>query len=75
MGFGKPLLGGFSVPPRRLAIVLGDTLAEFIHDAEAELGIGITLLRRGQKLAKCRGVVAAVIGGAASVKIRPARRG
>ena len=41
-----PLLGGFAIPLHRLGVVLRDTPAFVIHEAEVVLGISISLIRR-----------------------------
>ena len=38
------LLGGEAIPPHRLDVVLGDTLAGGVYDPEIELRAGVALL-------------------------------
>ena len=58
----------------RLGVVLGNTFAEVVHDAEVELDLCITPLGKWLKLLQCGGVILSQICRQTINKIRPCGR-
>ena len=69
MGRDVALQCGFANPPPRLGEVSDHALAFGVHNAEAELGLGIALLGKAFKFLERRFIVTTFVGGCASGEI------